>query len=103
MQRFERLPVAEQHAVRKRLKRLRYGFEFLAALYPRRAVRRLHERIAAAAEALGELNDLAVAETAFEPTRDAFALRWLAAERERVLRSAGKRLRTLAASAPPWR
>lgn len=103
VQRFERLPVAEQHAVRKRLKRLRYGFEFVAALYPRRAVRRLHERIAAAAEALGELNDLAVAETAFDPARDAFALQWLAAEHGRALRTAGKRLRTLAASTPPWR
>jgi inorganic triphosphatase YgiF len=104
---FEQLGVAEQHTVRKRLKRLRYGFEFVAALYPAAAARRLQRCVAEAGETLGELNDLAMAETVFDPGRDAprdtWALGWLAAERERTVARAGKRLRALAAMRPPWR
>jgi len=103
VERFERLEVAEQHAVRKRLKRLRYGFEFMAALYPPAAARRLQRRLAAAGEVLGELNDLAVAEAAFDAAHHAWALGWLAAERERAVARAGKRLRALAQARQPWR
>lgn len=106
--RFEHAEAERQHRTRKRLKRLRYLFDFLEPLYPGRAARRLRKRLADAGEALGELNDLAVARSLFQAQRPAdahaaFALHWLATERQRSLRTAARRLQRLAAARRPWR
>lgn len=106
--RFERAGAERQHRTRKRLKRLRYLFDFLAPLYPGGAALRLLQRLADAGEALGELNDLAVARSLFQAQRPAdahaaFALHWLATERQRSLRTAARRLQRLAAARRPWR
>jgi CHAD domain-containing protein len=50
-----------RHALRIRVKRLRYASEFFAPCFPQRAVRRDLARLEALQEILGELNDLAVA------------------------------------------
>jgi triphosphatase len=55
------LPDATLHTMRLRTKRLRYGVEMLAPLYPRREARRYLRRLAVLQERLGHLNDGAVA------------------------------------------
>jgi triphosphatase len=55
------LPEATLHAIRLRAKRLRYGAEIFAPLYPRRETRRFIRRLSALQEWLGHLNDGTVA------------------------------------------
>lgn len=59
------LSVAERHALRKRLKRLRYAVEFLGPIYPRKQVRPFLARLKELQTLFGDLNDLAVAEAIF--------------------------------------
>ena len=67
--RFERLDSGERHVLRKRLKRLRYSVEFAGGLFDRRALRRYLQRLQAAQQRLGELNDVVMATRAFERAR----------------------------------
>jgi inorganic triphosphatase YgiF len=60
--RFKRLSVSERHQLRIRVKRLRYATEFFSSIYPRKAVRRYSNSLAKLQDALGYLNDVAVAE-----------------------------------------
>jgi inorganic triphosphatase YgiF len=104
---FATLDVAARHRLRKRIKRLRYAFEFLLPLYAPKPARRLRSALAAAGEALGELNDLYVAGAAYEALLDDeprawFALGWLAAERARAAAASAAALRALASTARPW-
>jgi len=59
--RFESLAPEDQHRVRKRLKRLRYLAEFVAPLWPGKAVQRYLKHLGPAQDALGRHNDIAVA------------------------------------------
>jgi CHAD domain-containing protein len=114
--RFERLGAARQHRVRKRLKRLRYLAEFTAPLHGRKALKAYLAKLKKAQDALGEYNDGMTAlahyrETAGEGAgapahQDAhawFAIGWLQAQRERLARDCGRRLRKLAKADPFWR
>jgi inorganic triphosphatase YgiF len=105
---FERAEPALQHRTRKRLKRLRYAFEFLLPLYPVKAGRRLQRAIAGAGEALGLMNDLFVASVGYQAMvpdepRAWFALGWLAARRRHATAEAARKLARLAATPRPWR
>ena len=98
---FETLDVPAQHRIRKRLKRLRYGAEFVQALLPGRDSRNTLKRLREALDALGEYNDVLVAEQQFSTLLDSepkawFAMGWLAARRAVLLRSAALALRWLA-------
>lgn len=53
--------VAARHALRIRVKRLRYGCEFFASSFPRASVRPYVKSLEALQDILGELNDVAVA------------------------------------------
>jgi CHAD domain-containing protein len=55
------LPVAELHRLRLDAKRLRYAGEMFAPLFGRKKARRFLSALAAVQEALGHLNDIAVA------------------------------------------
>jgi CHAD domain-containing protein len=55
------LPVEALHSVRKQAKKLRYAIEFFAPLFPAKPVRRFVDRLTDLQEALGSLNDAAVA------------------------------------------
>jgi CHAD domain-containing protein len=55
------LATAELHEVRKQAKRLRYAMEFFAPLFPGKATRRYLARLEDVQEALGSVNDGAVA------------------------------------------
>lgn len=104
---FEQAPLEVQHRVRKRLKRLRYGTEFLLPLWPEARSGKLMRAQRAALEALGAVTDLALAqahyrERAAEEGQAWFALGWLAAERPRLLRRCVKTLRRLANAPRFW-
>ena len=54
-------PPEALHPLRKSLKKLRYGIEFLASLYPGKSVKRLVKRVKALQKTLGVINDGAMA------------------------------------------
>ena len=54
-------PASELHPVRKALKKLRYDVEFVAAFYPRTAVKRYLRQLKDLQKSLGVINDAAVA------------------------------------------
>lgn len=96
---FDRLDDEARHALRKGLKRLRYGLDACAAALPGKALKAQLRALGEAQEALGAFQDLCTAEAAQraaaaagEP-RAAFALGWLAREREAVLAEASRALR----------
>ena len=99
--RFETLDDASQHAVRKRLKRLRYVAEAVTRLFGERAVERYLKRLRPAQDALGAHNDAHVALALYrqQAERDPkawFAVGWLQARQgasaaacRRALKQAG--------------
>ena len=62
---FEQLPEADQHQVRKRLKRLRYLAELVGAMWAQKPAQRYLRRLLPAQEALGHHNDVTVAAAKF--------------------------------------
>lgn len=58
-----KLSVDERHELRKAIKPLRYAIEFFASLYPKAKIARLLGATIEMQEALGYLNDVALAET----------------------------------------
>jgi len=86
------------HALRKSVKKLHYGIEFLASLYPRKAVKRFDKRLKTLQKSLGVINDGATATRLVEgltlgghfelgPPLGA-----LAVSREQARRKAGRKL-----------
>ena len=117
--RFPKLPIEQQHRVRKRLKRLRYLIDLTAALWFERAVKRdvkrdikrdikrYLKRLSAAQAALGLHNDVAVAAEAFRSDAAAhpdawFAAGWLEAHQAVTARSAHKALVKVAEGGKFW-
>lgn len=99
---------ATRHRLRKRLKRLRYAFEFVQPLYPPKPARRLLATIARALGALGDLNDCEVALALLQPQTQVqhgawFAVGWLSARREVLLENAAAALGDLDDAPRPWR
>jgi triphosphatase len=106
--RFLDLDDTLRHRCRKRLKRWRYSLEFAAPLYTAKAMKRNLARVREAQEILGRYNDLSTAEQAFlalapHDARAWFAVGWLKAERERLVRSARKALVKVIAAADELR
>ena len=97
-----------RHRLRRRIKRLRYGTEFSAALWPARRVAGLLAALQAAQDALGEDHDALYAQqrcralAAAEPTAW-FAVGWLAARRQALAPAWAAALAELAAQRAPWR
>ena len=61
--RFRHMTIEQRHALRKALKALRYAAEFVAPLYPERAVARFIRRLKELQDLFGHLNDAAVLES----------------------------------------
>lgn len=106
--RYAELDETAQHRVRKRLKRLRYGAEFCSALFPAAAVARYLAALRPAQDALGERQDLVVAQSLFEAQLPAderawFALGWLAARRAQAVADCSETLAAVAQAPPFWR
>jgi inorganic triphosphatase YgiF len=86
---FAALDDAARHALRKRIKRLRYAVDFSAALFPRRDVRRYLRALRVLQERLGAVCDVSMAISALTHSRSidpraAFALGWLSARRRQL-------------------
>lgn len=98
--RFDELPLAQQHQLRKRLKRLRYLAAFAAPAFDRDDVDAWRAKVSAAQDSLGEYIDLALAAERFaalavtEPDAG-FAAGWLRAKAEASTRAAHKSLQRL--------
>lgn len=105
---FALLDDPSRHALRRRLKRLRYGIEFVAPLFPAKAVERELAALRHAQDALGDFNDLCVAEATFQQAlasdaRAWFALGWLSSRREAVSASGARWLKAWADTPPFWK
>lgn len=108
---WETLDDEGRHALRKRIKRLRYAVEFAASLADEKRVRRYLKPLRALQEQLGALNDLAVAQALQRAAVDAgtagprtwFALGWIAERRVALLESMPPLLDDFAASKRFWR
>ena len=105
---FGTATLEDRHRLRKLLKRLRYALEPVASLLKPRAGDRFRQALGRALDALGELNDLHVAEAAFRGCAAAdpaawFAVGFVAARREAVERRAQARLAALAQRPLVWR
>jgi CHAD domain-containing protein len=88
--RFGSIDDEHRHRVRKRIQRLRYLCDFSAGLFGKKSRRRVLAPLAAAQEALGQFNDVCVAQALFKRTAQhdsqaMFALGWLAHEREAAI------------------
>jgi inorganic triphosphatase YgiF len=108
---FAAAGVEDQHRTRKRLKRFRYGLEFLMPLLAPKSAQRLHLAVCTALDALGELNDLHTAEARLrahvgEDARAWFAVGWVRARQEPAQAAAAAALARVARldQRPlPWR
>ena len=104
---FADAPVAQQHATRKHLKRLRYVLEFLLPLYGRKPARKLLAAVGKALQAMGDLNDLQTAEAAWRAQaatdpRAWFAVGWLGARREPMMGTVMQALAELRQAPRVW-
>lgn len=104
---FASASVAEHHATRKRVKRLRYTAELTSSLFRPRRVRRFLDTLEPAQAALGELNDLSVAEAYFRARVEEhptawFAVGWLVAQEPAMVEACVRPLRDAAAAEPYW-
>ena len=104
---YSALDEAARHRTRKRLKRLRYGAEFCASLYPPKAVARFLDLLRPGQDALGEANDLVVARAMFEAQvaadpRAWFVLGWLAARGPVVTARCAEALARIAGARGFW-
>lgn len=105
---FDTLDDEARHALRKALKRQRYGLELCAGLFARKALAAYLKPLRAAQAALGDFNDVCVATARARAAAEAgqaegwFALGWLQPRRAQVLAEAGRRLRRFRKAPPPW-
>ncbi|MFO1338744.1 MAG: CHAD domain-containing protein [Burkholderiaceae bacterium] len=105
---FDRLPEATQHRARKRVKRLRYLADVVAGLHDKPRVQaRFAKPLAAAQDALGELQDISAALPLYRSATARlpeawFAVGWLVAEHARAVHRSGKALRALGRAKPFW-
>jgi CHAD domain-containing protein len=86
--RFLHLPESRRHALRKRVKTLRYGVEFVAALFPSREVARYLKQLHQLQDGLGQYVDLSLTlkwlqDALHDAPAATFATGWLGARRER--------------------
>lgn len=106
--RFDELDEAGRHRLRRRIKRLRYGLEFLADALPRRRLRRLLAALRAAQDRLGACNDADVAlqhcrrRCEADPTAW-YAVGWLAARQAPLRAGAAQAVAALAGLPQPLR
>lgn len=97
----------QRHRARRRLKRLRYGIEFTASMFRAKKVEAYLAQLKPAQDALGEYNDLVIAEQAFGRLVPAqpqawFALGWLAARRRALQEASRRRLQKWAKRPGFW-
>lgn len=100
--RFDELAPVDLHTLRKHVKRQRYALEFFAPLLPKKRAARHLQALAAAQQALGEINDLVVARDRYQALVASdpaawFAVGWLTARLAEARETARAELGHLAA------
>jgi triphosphatase len=99
------LSAAERHALRMRIKSLRYGSEFFAGIFKGSGIGRRRKALSASLErlqdVLGEMNDLAVAEAEFSASWENPASLYAKAVRA-LMPEAGAAARRLRSTGPFW-
>jgi len=106
--RFDELDEPSRHAVRKRLKRLRYLAELVAPLYKERSVKRFVRTLEPAQDALGSFMDLVVASSLAHQIvehgdpRAWFNVGWLKAQQPDAVARCTKHLRDVVDAEPFW-
>ncbi len=105
---FAQASVEDQHRLRKRIKRLRYALEAVRPMLKRQAGERFLRALRRALGALGELNDLQVADTmyrqlALQEPQAWFAVGYLSARRLAVRDTAAAALARLRKLKPAWK
>jgi CHAD domain-containing protein len=104
---FRTLEIEQQHALRKKCKRLRYTLQFCESLLPERNLQRYRKQLAVVQDILGEMNDLYVALPLFESLKTHqpqawFACGWIQARQATRTDAASKAFNRLANATPPW-
>ncbi len=105
--RFEQLPQPQRHAVRKRLKRLRYLAELVRPLYEPAAVDAYVDALKQLQDALGRYQDAVAGRALFEQrSREDpsawFGVGWLAAREEQLAQDCARACRQAARKAKPF-
>jgi inorganic triphosphatase YgiF len=95
---FTTLAPEKQHRVRIEAKRLRYALDLFESALP--AARTFHQQVARVQDALGELNDWAVAAAELKRMRQPLPA---PAARRQLVAAAQRALTALFGSRPPWR
>lgn len=103
--RFEAASAEEQHRLRKRIKRLRYALESAEPVLKRKPTEACLKSLRRALQALGDLNDLQVAEglyreLAAQDPRAWFAVGYLAGQRAGLNAKAARALKQMRDTAP---
>lgn len=104
--RFDAMEDAERHALRKRIKRMRYAVDVVGSLFPSKAVRKYVKSLAAAQQAFGDFNDVCTARLFLMGRTDAsslYALGWLTARRAALLPACRDSLAALAEAPKFWK
>jgi len=106
--RYEELDDVARHTLRKRVKRLRYAVEFVAALFKGKAVARYLALLAPVQDSLGRYNDLCVGLATYrgavgDDPRAWFAIGWLTARRDALLAEGAAALKDFARCEPFWK
>lgn len=104
---FRSLEIEQQHALRKKSKRLRYALQFCESLLPEANLQRYRKQLATVQDILGEMNDLYVARPLFESLIESqpqawFACGWIQARLAVLTDHATEAFKSLADSTPPW-
>jgi triphosphatase len=105
---FDTLDAEGRHRLRRQIKRLRYGAEATAALWPAKALRRYLDALRPMQDELGACNDVqvALARARAQPDPDAaawFARGWLAARHDHLQERAAAALRGWPKPPRAWR
>lgn len=105
---FQTLDIEQQHALRKKSKRLRYALQFCESLFPESNLSIYRKPLANVQDILGEMNDLYVAQPLFESLKSDqpqawFACGWIQARLGTLTKEACEAFKKFAETSPPWR
>jgi inorganic triphosphatase YgiF len=105
---FQTLDIEQQHALRKKSKRLRYALQFCESLFPESNLSIYRKPLANVQDILGEMNDLYVAQPLFESLKSDqpqawFACGWIQARLGTLTKEASEAFKKFAETSPPWR
>lgn len=105
---FQTLDIEQQHALRKKSKRLRYALQYCESLFPESNLSLYRKQLATVQDILGEMNDLYVAQPLFESLKAEqpqawFACGWIQARLGTLTKEAAEAFKKFGVTAAPWR